>query len=94
MESLAFVVAILFLTALISGPIALGLTFLRTKTMRGRRIKRVIVTIFGIWGVLNGIQFILASLPILPRLVGVMSVLTAAFAIKREFGLHRKLNES
>lgn len=94
MESLALVVAILFLTALISGPIALGLTYLRPKKLRGRRIKRIIITIFGVWGILNGIQFILASLPIFPRLVGVMSVLTAALALKREFGFHRRLNES
>lgn len=94
MESLALVVAILFLTALVSGPTALGLTFLPLTTIRGQRIRRVIVTVFGIWGILNGIQFVLASLPVFPRIIGVMSVVTAAFAIKREFGLHRKLNES
>lgn len=94
MESLAFIVAILFLTALISGPMALGLTYLHPNKLRGRRIKRIVITIFGIWGVLNGFQFILASLPIFPRLVGVMSVLTAAYALKREFGFHRRLNES
>ena len=94
MESLAWIVAFLFLTALISGPIALGLTFLQTTTLKGRRNRRIIITVFGIWGILNGIQFVLASLPVFPRLIGVMSVVTAAFAIKREFGLHRKLNES
>ena len=94
MESLALIVAILFLTALISGPIAIGLTFLHPATLRGRTIRRLFVTIFAIWGILNGIQFVLASVPLFPRLVGLMSVVTSGFAIKREFGLFRKLKES
>lgn len=94
MESLAFLVAILFLTALISGPIALGLTFLKPATSRGYKIRRVLVTLFAIWGVLNGMQFAIAAVPVFPRLVGVMSVATAVYAAKREFGFHRKLNES
>jgi len=94
MESLAWIVAILFLTALISGPIAIGLTFWRPQTVRRRKVRRLLVSLFSIWGILNGIQFAFAAVPIFPRLVGLMSVLTAMFAIKREFGLHRKLNES
>ena len=94
MESLAWIVAILFLTALVSGPIAIGLTFWKPKTLRGRKVRRLLVTLFSIWGILNGIQFAIAAVPLFPRLVGLMSVVTAVFAIKREFGLHRKLNES
>jgi hypothetical protein len=93
MESLAWIVAILFFTALISGPIAIGLTFLVPKTLRGRKVRRLLVSLFSIWGILNGIQFALAAVPTFPRLVGLMSVVTAGFAIKREFGIHRKLDE-
>ena len=93
MESLALIVAILFVTAILSGPIALGLTYIHAQTARGRKFLRVFISLFGIWGVLNGLQFAIANVPIFPRLIGLMSVITSVFAIKREFKLHRKLHE-
>ena len=86
MESLAAVVAFLFLTALFSGPIALALTFKKTHSEKGRLVRRAFVTMFALWGFLNGIQFAVANIVFFARLLGVMSVVTSGYAFKREFG--------
>ena len=86
MESLAAVVAFLFITALLSGPIALALTHKNVVSRKGRLVRRSFVTMFALWGTLNGVQFALANIPVFPRLIGIMSVITSALAFKREFG--------
>jgi hypothetical protein len=86
MESLAAVVAFLFITALLSGPIALTLTYKNVHSRKGRLVRRSFVTMFALWGTMNGIQFTLANIPVFARLIGVMSVVTSGFAFKREFG--------
>jgi uncharacterized membrane protein len=86
MESLAAVVAFLFITALLSGPIALGLSYKKLLSRKARLIRRSIVTMFALWGSMNGVQFTLAHIPLFARLIGVMSIVTSALAFKREFG--------
>ena len=86
MESLAAVVAFLFITALLSGPIALALTHKKVHSRKGRLVRRSFITMFALWGTMNGVQFALANVPVFARLIGVMSVVTSAFAFKREFG--------
>ena len=86
MESLAAVVAFLFITALLSGPIALGLAHKKVLSRKGRLIRRSFVTMFALWGTLNGVQFALANVALFARLIGIMSILTSALAFKREFG--------
>ena len=44
-----------------------------------------LTTIFALWGFLNGIQFAVANIVFLARLIGVMSVVTSGYAFKREF---------
>ncbi len=86
MKSLAVVVAFLFITALLSGPIALALAHKRVLTRKGRLIRRSFVTMFALWGTMNGVQFTLANIPIFARLIGIMSIATSALALKKEFG--------
>lgn len=85
MESLALIVAILFASALLGGPIALALTFLRLKRKRNRLIKRFGVTLFATWGGLTALQFAIANVPIFPRLIGVAGLVFSILALKREF---------
>ena len=86
MESLAAIVAFLFITALLSGPIALALAHKKVLSRKARLVRRSFVTMFALWGTLNGVQFALANVPVFPRLIGIMSVVTSAIAFKREFG--------
>ena len=92
MESLAAVVAFLFLTALLSGPIALALTFKKTHGEKTKLVRRAFVTMFALWGSLNGLQFALANIVFFARLIGVMSIVTSLYAFKREFG-RKKVGE-
>ncbi|MCX6430063.1 MAG: hypothetical protein NTX12_03680 [Actinobacteria bacterium] len=85
MESLAALVAFLFITALLSGPIALALTYKVIRTQKGRLVRRSFITMFALWGTLNGVQFALSNIPAFARLIGLMSIITSGFAFKREF---------
>ena len=96
MESLAIVVAVLFLIAMFAGPIAIGLSSdVLTRTLSGKpgflfallRFSRkflhiILVTL----GTLVGAQFlILSGLPLFPRLVGITAVVTSYIDLRREY---------
>ena len=96
MESLAIVVAVLFLIAMFAGPIAIGLSSdVLTRTLCGKsgflfallRFSRkflhiILVTL----GTLVGAQFLIISgLPLFPRLVGITAVVTSYIALRREY---------
>lgn len=93
MESLALVVAILFLSAIFCGPIALGLTYLHVRSKNGERLRRIAVGLFALGGSLTSLQFALAAVPLFPRLIGVAGLVISIIAVKKEFGGPRKLKE-
>ena len=84
MKSLALLVAILFISAIFGGPIALTLTFFHVQTRRGRLIRRIAVFTFSLWAILTGFQFLIANVPIFARFVGVAGMVFAGLAIFRE----------
>ena len=96
MESLAIVVAVLFLIAMFAGLIAIGLSSeVLTSALSGKpgflfallRFSRkflhiILVTL----GTLVGAQFLfLSGLPLFPRLVGLTAVVTSYIALRREY---------
>ncbi len=85
MESLAVLVTILLISATLSGPIALALTYLRVASKKGRIAKRFGVTLFALWGALTALQFAISNLAIFPRIMGLVGVAISIFALKREF---------
>ena len=85
MESLAVLVTILLLSAILSGPIALALTYLSAKTKRGRVVKRFAVTLFALWGAITSLQFAISGLSLFPQIMGITGVAVSIFALKREF---------
>ncbi|TRZ87567.1 MAG: hypothetical protein D4R83_02130 [Streptomycetaceae bacterium] len=93
MQSLAILVAILFLSTLLSGPAAFGLTFLHPKSPQIEIIRKVGIGLLTMWGTLCGVQFTMAHVPFLVRLIGICSLVISLYTVKKEFGGPRKLKE-
>ena len=85
MESLAAVVGLIFLTALFSGPIAFGLSFIRTSRPGTRIIKRIFVSLLCIMASMSG-AFLMISNVVMPvRILGLVGLSLASIAIFRTF---------
>ena len=96
MESLAIVVVMLFLIAILAGPISIALSskFLKSrldsKASLGivilNLIRKVIHLVVVAFGNLIGVQFLLiAGLPLIPRLIGLFAVVTCYIGLRREY---------
>jgi hypothetical protein len=95
-ESLAIVVAILFLIALLAGPLSIALSsqFVKSRLETKASLAIVILNllrkfvhlILVAFGNLIGVQFLfIAGLPLFPRLVGVFSIVTCYIGLRREY---------
>jgi hypothetical protein len=96
MESLAIVVATLFLIALLAGPLSILLSsrFIHSR-LSGKSsiwitilnaLRKVIQLLFVAFGTLVGVQFLFISgLPLVPRAVGLFSVMTCYIGLRREY---------
>ena len=96
MESLAIVVIILFLTAMLAGPLSIGLSSQFVKSRLDAKaslaivilnlIRKFVHLVLVAFGNLIGVQFLLISgLPLVPRLVGLFSVVTCYIGLRREY---------
>ena len=96
MESLAIVVIILFLIALLAGPLSIGLSsqFVKSRLETKASLAIVILNllrkfvhlILVAFGNLVGVQFLFINgLPLFPRLVGLFSIVTCYIGLRREY---------
>jgi len=96
MESLAIVVIILFLIAMLAGPLSIGLSSQFVKSRLDAMaslaivilnlIRKFVHLVLVAFGNLIGVQFLLISgLPLVPRLVGLFSVVTCYIGLRREY---------
>lgn len=96
MESLAFFVAILFLIALLAGPLSIALSSQFVKSRLETKASLVIVVlnllrkfihlVLVAFGNLIGIMWLLiAEIPLIPRLIGLFSVVTSYIGLRREY---------
>ena len=96
MESLAIVVLMLFLIAILAGPISIALSskFLKSRLDSKASLGIVILNltrkaihlIVVAFGNLIGVQFLLiAGLPLIPRLIGLFAVVTCYIGLRREY---------
>ena len=96
MESLAFFIAILLLVALLTGPLSIALSSqfvksrLETKSslaivilnLLRKFVHLVLVTV----GNLIGVMWLFAAeLPVIPRLIGLFSIVTCYIGLRREY---------
>ena len=96
MESLAIVIVILFLIALLAGPLSIGLSSQFVKSRMESKaslaivilnlLRKFIHLILVAFGNLIGVQFLFINgLPIFPKLVGLFSIVTCYIGLRREY---------
>ena len=96
MESLAIVVIILFLIAMLAGPLSIAISsqFVKSRFETKASLAIVILNLLRkfvhlvlvAFGNLIGVQFLfIAGLPLFPRLVGVFSIVTCYIGLRREY---------
>jgi hypothetical protein len=85
MESLALFVGILLLVLILSGPIAIGLTFIKTNNRSAKMVRRVFICIFSALGIGIGIMLLLQGIAIGAKLMALFALIASGFALKREF---------
>lgn len=93
MESLALMVAIILGIAVLSGPIALFLTWLPIINSENTKvavslIRRIFVTLLSVTGSLVSFMLFIASAGIAGILMAIFGSVTALFAVKREYFPH------
>jgi hypothetical protein len=95
-ESLAIVIVILFLIALLAGPLSIGLSsqFVKSRMESKASIAIVILNllrkfihlILVAFGNLVGVQFLFINgLPLFPRIIGLFSIVTCYIGLRREY---------
>jgi hypothetical protein len=95
-ESLAYFVAILFLIALLAGPLSIALSSQFVKSRLETKASLIIVLlnllrkfihlILVAFGNLIGVMWLLiAEIPLIPRLIGLFSVVTSYIGLRREY---------
>ena len=96
MESLAYFVAILFLIALLAGPLSIALSsqFIKSRLETKSSLAIVILNLLRkfvhlvliAFGNLIGVMWLLiAEIPLFPRLIGLFSVVTCYIGLRREY---------
>lgn len=86
MESLALLVASLMFIALLGGPIAIGMTMIKTESILSTIIRRVLHGLFVTTSLWVGLMFLFSGqLPITPRLIGLYTLIMSYIATRREY---------
>ena len=89
MESLALVVAVIVLVAVLGGPIAVGITFISTGALFTLLVKRIIVTIFASASILmSSILALFAGVGGAKR-IAIFSFIVSFYALSRIYGPQR-----
>jgi len=95
MESLALVVTVILLTALVGGPTALLLTYVPDNPKPVRILRTIFVLILTLVSLLFGIQLVVGSaIPAFPRLIGMSAVVTSVLAVLYEFKILKRKPQS
>jgi hypothetical protein len=85
MESLALFVGILLLVLILSGPIAIGLTFIKTIKRSTNTLRRLFICQFSAIGIGLGVMLLLQGIAIGAKLIAISAIAASAYALKREF---------
>jgi hypothetical protein len=85
MESLALFVGILLLVLILSGPIAIGLTFIKTTKRSTNTLRRMFICQFSAIGIGLGVMLLLQGIAIGAKLIAISAIAASGYALKREF---------
>jgi hypothetical protein len=85
MYSLAVLVAVIFSAMLFSGPLAIGLTFIRVKKPVSIIIRRVGVSFLSAIGISLGVLLIVETVALGAKVFALVAIAACTYALKREF---------
>jgi len=85
MESLALFVGVLLLILILSGPLAIGLTYVKTTKKSMNTLRRVFICQFSAIGIGLGVILLLQGIAIGAKLMALFAIAASAYALKREF---------
>ena len=85
MESLALLVGLILLTMISSGPVAIGLTFIRINNPVLKVLRRVLVCLLSAIGIGLGIMLVVENVALGAKLFSLFAISAASFALFREF---------
>lgn len=85
MQSLALLVTIIFLVLILSGPLAIALTFVKTTKRWANILKRIFICQFSAIGIGLGVMLLLQGIPVGTKLLALSAIAVSAYALKREF---------
>jgi hypothetical protein len=85
MESLALLVTIIFVVLILSGPLAIALTFVKTTKRWANILKRIFICQFSAIGIGLGVMLLLQGIPVGTKLLALSAIAVSAYALKREF---------
>ena len=85
MESLALFVGVLLLILILSGPLAIGLTYVKTTKRSMNTLRRVFICQFSAIGIGLGVILLLQGIAIGAKLMALVAIAASAYALKREF---------
>jgi hypothetical protein len=85
MYSLAVLAAIIFSVLIFSGPIAIGLTFIRINNPTLQIVRRVFVCVFSAAGVGLASILLFQGIAIGAKLVALFAMAASGYALRREF---------
>jgi len=85
MYSLAILVAILFIIAILGGPIAFALTYIPGQSTVRKIVRRVPILILTFMSLVICSQLLIAAVPLMGKTVGIFGLVTDYFALRREF---------
>ena len=85
MESLALLVTIIFVVLILSGPLAIALTFVKTTKRWANILKRIFICQFSAIGIGLGVMLLLQGIPVGTKLLALSAIAVSAYALRREF---------
>lgn len=95
MESLAFLIVVMFSILMLSGPINIGLTSSRVQSFCAARrgftaARRLLILAIAIVGIFIAINFMYETTPLGPKLFSLIAIAGNFYALKREIAFSKR----
>jgi hypothetical protein len=91
MESLALLVVTLMLMALLSGPVAIGLSAIKSDSAVTNIIRRIFHAPFVLISLWVGVFFCNPEMPLVANLIGLYAIVMGYIALRREYFPHVRI---
>ena len=94
MESLAFLILVMFSILMLSGPINIGLTSRRVQVFAATRkgltaVRRLLILAIAVVGIFIAITFMYETTPLGPKLFSLIAIGGNIYALKREINFSK-----